>query len=126
MSKLRSLRLAIQAFPYDQENVKVAVITIDELDGILQYIYPEWGIMTKDIKHDLKKLAKETEVMLTESILRWRYKKEGGEIPDKETLKRDSRLITDKANRILYQKGKSILKEIKRAYREGKKWGSSN
>jgi len=82
--------------------------------------------MTKDIKHDLKKLAKETEVMLTESILRWRHKKEGGEIPDKETLKRDSRLIADKANRILSQKGKSILKEIKRAYREGKKWGESS
>lgn len=82
--------------------------------------------MTKDIKDDLKKLAKETEVKLTESILRWRYKREGGEIPNKETLKRDSRLITDKANRILSQKGKSMLEEIKKAYREGKKQGESS
>jgi hypothetical protein len=84
-------------------------------------ISPEGKTMDKDIKDDLKKLAKETEVKLTKSILRWRYKKEGKTMPDKETLEHKSRLITDRANNILSRRGKSILNEFKKAYLETKK-----
>jgi hypothetical protein len=84
-------------------------------------ISPEGKTMDKDIKDDLKKLAKETEVKLTKSILRWRYKKEGKTMPDKETLEHKSRLITDRANMILAQRGKNIFDEFKKAYHESKK-----
>jgi len=70
--------------------------------------------MAKDIKKDLKKLAKQGEIKLTESILKWKYKKEGKRIPHDEILKHSSRSLTDKANEILYQKGKSIFNEIKK------------
>jgi hypothetical protein len=83
------------------------------------------GFMDKDIKDDLKKLAKDTEVKLTESILRWKYKKEGKKMPDKEVLEHNSRLVADKANSILSRRGKSILNEFKKAYRESKKRGDS-
>jgi hypothetical protein len=79
--------------------------------------------MGKDIKDDLKKLAKDAEVKLTESILKWRYKKEGKKMPEKEVLEHKSRLITDKANMILSQRGKNILNEFRKAYIESKKRG---
>jgi len=81
--------------------------------------------MAKDIKKDLKKLAKEGEIKLTESILKWKYKKEGKQIPHEDILKHSSRAITDKANEILYQKGKTIFNEIKKAYHERKKRNSN-
>jgi hypothetical protein len=82
--------------------------------------------MSKDIKDDLKKLAKETEVKLAESILRWRYKKEGKKLPDKDYLEHKSRTITDRANMILAQRGKNIFNEFKKAYHEGKKTTESD
>lgn len=77
--------------------------------------------MKKDIKNNLKKLAKESEVKLTESILKWKHKKFEGNTPDKEQLERRSRLITDQANRILAKSGKKVFEEIKKAYRETRK-----
>ena len=82
--------------------------------------------MNKDIKDDLKRLAKETEVKLAESILRWRYKKEGKKLPDKDYLEYKSRIITDRANMILTQRGKNIFDEFKKAYHEGKKRAESD
>jgi len=82
--------------------------------------------MSKDIKDDLKRLAKETEVKLAESILRWRYKKEGKKLPDKDYLEHKSRIITDRANMILTQRGKNIFDEFKKAYHEGKKRAESD
>jgi hypothetical protein len=77
--------------------------------------------MSKDIKDDLKRLAKETEVKLAKSILKWRIKKEGKRLPDNDYLEHKSRLITDRANIILAQRGKNIFNEFKKAYHESKK-----
>lgn len=77
--------------------------------------------MAKDIKSNLKNLAKETEVKITESILRWKLKKIDGKTPDKNQLEYESRLITDQANKILAKRGKNVLEELKKAYRESKK-----
>jgi hypothetical protein len=82
--------------------------------------------MSKDIKHNLKSLAKETEVKLAKSILRWRYKKEGKKLPDKDYLEHKSRIITDRANMIIAQRGKNIFDEFKKAYNEGKKTAESD
>ena len=76
--------------------------------------------MDKDIKTDLKKLVKDTEVKLTESILRWKHSREGKEIPDRQSLERQSRIITEQANEILSRRAKSIWNEIKKSYRKGR------
>ncbi|HJX34238.1 MAG TPA: hypothetical protein VJ373_03600 [Desulfatiglandales bacterium] len=82
--------------------------------------------MNKDIKNDLKRLAKETEVKLAESILRWKYKKEGKKPPDKDYIEHKSRTITDRANMILVQRGKNIFNEFKKAYHESRKKAESD
>jgi hypothetical protein len=82
--------------------------------------------MGKDIKSDLKNLAKETEVKITESILRWKFKKVDGKTPDKKQLEYESRFITDQANKILAKRGKNVLEGLKKAYRESKRRGDSS
>jgi len=74
--------------------------------------------MDKDIKKDLKKLARDAETKLAESILRWKHGKEGKKLPKKRVLERQSRDITDQANEILARKGKAVWSEIKKAYRK--------
>ena len=72
--------------------------------------------MTKDIKKDIKKAAKEAETKVTEAILKWKYNSEGQKIPDKKRLEQQSRDITDQANKILSKSGKTLWKEIKNIY----------
>jgi len=77
--------------------------------------------MDEDIKKGLKKIARNTETMLTGSILRWKYKKEGKKIPNNQELEQQSRLITDQANKIISKRGKNIWNELKQAYKERQK-----
>jgi hypothetical protein len=72
--------------------------------------------MSSDIKDDVKRIAKETEVKLTGFLLRWKDQADGKEIPDPEAIDRKSRIIAEKANEILKRRGKTILKEIKNVY----------
>jgi hypothetical protein len=72
--------------------------------------------MDNDIKKDIKKIAKETEVKLTGFLLKWQERKEGKEISDVEAIDKKSRVITDKANEILKRRGKTILNEFKNVY----------
>jgi len=82
--------------------------------------------MDKDVKENVKNLMKATEMKLAKSILRWKYKKEGKEIPGDSDLQARSRMITEKANQVLSRSGKSLLKELKEIYRpEGKGEGRS-
>ena len=66
--------------------------------------------MTK--KKILKKLL-DSEVKITESILRWRHKKETRPLPDKEILEQQSRIISDQANKIVTGRLKNIWNQIK-------------
>jgi len=74
--------------------------------------------MDKNIKKNLKKLARDAEAKLAESILRWKHSKEGKKLPEKRALERQSQDITDQANEILARKGKAVWSEIKKAYRK--------
>ena len=85
-----------------------------------------YGLVENDIKDSLKKLAKEAEVKLTESVLRWKHNKEGKKMPDKKSLEHRSRLIADQANKVIAGRGKSILDEIRKAYRKGRKQEDRN
>lgn len=75
--------------------------------------------MDEEIKKDLKKAAHRAEVKVTETILRWKYKKEGRSVPDSEHIESQSRLIADQANQVIARQGRKLWHEIKKAY--GKK-----
>jgi hypothetical protein len=74
--------------------------------------------MDEDLKKGLKKMGKNAELKLTESLLRWKYRKEGKEIPDDENLGDQSRVIAEQAHKIIKERGKSIWGELKQAYRK--------
>ena len=77
--------------------------------------------MEEDFKKSLKNMARKTELKATESLLRWRYKKEGKEIIDDGNLERQSQVITDQAHEIISRRGKNIWHELKKVYKRGHK-----
>ena len=79
--------------------------------------------MDEEIKRGLKKIAKNTEIRVAESILRWKYKKEGKKIPGYEEIGQKSEELADESHQIIAKRGKSIWKELKKAYRKGQKGG---
>jgi hypothetical protein len=74
--------------------------------------------MDEKLKKNIKKIAGDAEAKVTESILRWKFKKEGKELPDDKDLEEKSRLIMEQAHRTLSKSGKNIWDEIKRAYKK--------
>lgn len=75
--------------------------------------------MDEDLKKNLKEMTEKTEIRLAESLLRWKYKKEGKEIPEDQNLEDQSRLIMEQAHKTISKRGKNIWNELKKAY--GKK-----
>lgn len=73
--------------------------------------------MSEEIKSDLKRLARDTETRLAQSLLKWKYRKEGKAVPDEQRVRRDSEAVAERANRILAERGKRAWAELKRAYR---------
>lgn len=73
--------------------------------------------MDQKTRKNLVRLAKDTELRATESLLRWKYKKEGKDIPDKENLAMQSRNVADQAHQILTKSGKSVWQELKKAWK---------
>jgi hypothetical protein len=71
--------------------------------------------MDKQTKEDLRKIARNTETKVTESILRWKYKKQGKAVPQNSELQRRSRVIADEAHQIISRRGKTVWKELKQA-----------
>lgn len=76
--------------------------------------------MDEDLKKGLKKMGKNAELKLTESLLRWKYRKEGKTIPDDENLGEQSKVITEQAHKIIAKRGKSIWSEFTKAYRKSR------
>ena len=67
--------------------------------------------MDDEKKKNIKNLAQETEVKITQSLLRWKYKREGRPVPQDKQLEKDSRLITKQANKVITRRGKNIWNE---------------
>ncbi len=65
-------------------------------------------------------MARSTELRAVESLLRWRYRKEGKDLPDHENLRTISRTVTDQAHRIIGKRGKSIWQGFEKAWKESK------
>ena len=74
--------------------------------------------MDDDLKRNIKKMTEKTEIKLTESLLRWKYKKEGKEIPADQNLESQSRQIMNQAHKTLSKRGKNIWNGFKKAYRK--------
>ena len=77
--------------------------------------------MDEGVKKGLKKMARDAELKVAESLLRWKYKKEGKRVPDDESIGQQSRTITDQAHRIIAKRGKGIWEGFKEAYEKAKK-----
>lgn len=82
--------------------------------------------MDEELRKGLKRIAKNAELKLAESLLRWKYKKEGRTILDDENIGEQSKLITDQAHQIVVKRGKNILDEFKQAYQKGQKKENSS
>lgn len=78
-------------------------------------------LMDEDIKKGLKKIARNTELKAAETLLRWRYKKEGKKVLDNQDFELQSQVITDQAHEIISRRGKNIWHELKKAYERGHK-----
>ena len=61
----------------------------------------------------IRQAARDTEIRLAGSLLKWKYKKEGKELPDDQMVQHQSRIVTDQVHQILLRRGKSIWKELK-------------
>jgi len=77
--------------------------------------------MDEDLKKGLKKMAKNAEMKVAESLLRWKYRKEGKKVPDDESIGQQSKIISDQAHHIIAKRGKNIWEGLKEAYQKGKK-----
>jgi hypothetical protein len=74
--------------------------------------------MDDDLKRNIKNIAEKTEIKLTESLLRWKYKKEGKEIPADQNIESQSRQIMNEAHKTLSKRGKNIWNELRKAYQK--------
>jgi len=72
--------------------------------------------MENEIKENLKKIAGQTELKVTRSLLKWKFNKEGRPPPGEEDLERQSKLVRDKARKTISKSGRRIWDELKNAY----------
>ncbi len=77
--------------------------------------------MEEELKKGLKEMAKNAELKVAESLLRWKYKKEGKRVPDDESIGQQTKTITDQAHQIIAKRGKGIWEGFKEAYEKAKK-----
>ncbi len=76
--------------------------------------------MDEETKRNLKKIGKRTEVKVAQSILRWKYKREGKPVPLDSRLESQSKFIADQAHQVIAGRSKSLWKELKKVYRKDK------
>ena len=74
--------------------------------------------MDDELKKNIKNVTETTEIKLAETILRWKYKKEGKKIPADQDLEGRSRLILEQAHKTISKRGKNIWNELKKAYQK--------
>lgn len=74
--------------------------------------------MDEDLKRGLKEIAKNAEIKVASSLLRWKYKKEKKGVPDEGDIGRQSEIITDQAHKIITKRGKNIWTGLKKAYHD--------
>lgn len=76
--------------------------------------------MDDETKKEIKKIARNTEIKVAESLLRWKYKKEGKGVPKDGELHAQSRVVAERAHKIITQRSKNIWAELKKTYRKNR------
>jgi hypothetical protein len=61
----------------------------------------------------LVEMAQNVEARVTESLLRWKYRRQGKTPPADDQLRDQSREITNQVHEILLRRGKNLWKELK-------------
>lgn len=74
--------------------------------------------MDEEIKTNFKKLADATEVKLARSLLRWKYKREGKQLPEEYQLEHRSRELAARAHNVISKRGKTVWDEFKKLYKK--------
>lgn len=72
--------------------------------------------MDEDIKKGIKRLAENAEIGIARSVLRWKYKKEGGAHPGEDDLESQSRKVADRAHHVIAERGRNVWNELKKVY----------
>jgi hypothetical protein len=74
--------------------------------------------MEQETKNNLKKIAEEAEMRVARSVLRWKYKKEGKEVPLDSHLEDESRQVAGRAHQVIAKRGKNVFNELKKVYKK--------
>jgi len=74
--------------------------------------------MVEETKHNLKKIAEEAEMKVAKSVLRWKYKKEGKDVPPEYRLESESRQVAGRAHEVMAKRGRNVFNELKKVYRK--------
>jgi len=74
--------------------------------------------MAEEMKYRLKKIAEEAEMKVAKSVLRWKYKKEGKDVPPEYRLESESRQVAGRAHEVLAERGRNVFNELKKAYKK--------
>jgi hypothetical protein len=78
--------------------------------------------MDEQFKKSLKRVIENGEVSLTRSLLRWKYKKVGNQIPMDRQLEKEAREAADRMRQVISRRGKNVWNELKKSYvKENKK-----
>ena len=72
--------------------------------------------MDDQFKKSIKKVLEHTEISMTRSLLRWKYKREGKAVPQETKLQAESRRVVGKANQVIAERGKNVWNELKKVY----------
>ena len=74
--------------------------------------------MDDETKREIKEIARNAQIKVAESLLRWKYKKEGKELPKERELHSQSRIVAERAQKIITQRSRNIWAELKKTYRK--------
>jgi hypothetical protein len=72
--------------------------------------------MDEQIKKSLKRAVEKGQISLTRSLLRWKYKKVGNQIPVDHQLEKEARETADRMRQVISKRGKNIWNELKKSY----------
>ena len=74
--------------------------------------------MDEHMKAKLRRLAEAAEIGAARSVLKWKYKKEGKNVPSDAQLNQQSRDAASLARDVLTKTGKTVWHDLKEAYDE--------
>lgn len=72
--------------------------------------------MDEQIKKSFKRAIENSEISLTRSLLRWKYKKVGNQIPVDHQLEKEARQAADRMRQVISKRGKNVWNELKKSY----------